>query len=74
MPVKKYAANKIAYSFIPETGEFNGSTLAQLSPAEVGVYLLPAHATFDEPPADDGTNWPFWTGEAWELRALEVQQ
>lgn len=71
---KKYPATKTAYSYLESTGEYSGATLAQLSPMDVGVYLLPANATFEEPPADDGTNWPYWNGAAWELRDLDVQQ
>jgi hypothetical protein len=43
------------YSFNPITRAFVGEGDAQVSPAEVGVFLLPANATFKVPPAFDPT-------------------
>ncbi|MEN9658409.1 MAG: hypothetical protein RL571_1874 [Pseudomonadota bacterium] len=68
--MSKNAAFKAAYSFDPLTGEYVGATLAQRSPLEDGVYLLPANATFSEPQEPAGDKWPFWTGSAWELRVV----
>jgi hypothetical protein len=68
--MSKQTAFKAAHAFEPQTGEYLGATLAQRSPLEDGVYLLPANATFTDPPASAGERWPCWTGTAWELRAV----
>lgn len=38
------------YHYNAETKEYTGSSLADPSPREPGVYLIPAHATSVEPP------------------------
>ena len=68
--MSKQTGFKAAHSFDPLTGEYVGATLAQLSPLENGVYLLPANATFNEPQAPVADKWPCWTGSAWELRVI----
>lgn len=57
----------IAYQY-DRAGLYQGETLADESPLEPGVYLLPARCTFVAPPAqipDD--RWPRWNGVAWGL-------
>lgn len=49
-------------------GMLAGETLADESPLEPGVYLLPAGAVLTPPPAswpDD--KWPRWNGSGWAL-------
>jgi hypothetical protein len=58
---------KNAYSFHPETGAFIGVTFAQESPLEPGVFLLPAKATFVEPPQAEGKQ-AIWKGDSWEVQ------
>ena len=49
-------------------GFFEGQTVADESPLEPGVYLMPARTTLTAPPAEipDG-QWPRWNGSAWAL-------
>ena len=49
-------------------GHFVCETVADESPLEPGVYLVPSGAVLDAPPAswpDD--KWPRWNGTRWEL-------
>jgi hypothetical protein len=58
---------KNAYQF-DHAGLFIGETIADESPLEPGVYLLPARTTLTPPPGDiPGNKWPRWTGNAWTL-------
>lgn len=57
----------IAYQF-NTAGLYVGTTEADESPLEPGVYLVPARCTLVAPPEsvpDD--KWPRWNGSAWEL-------
>ena len=56
-----------AYQF-DRAGLFVGTTEADESPLEPGVYLLPARCTFTQPPANvPSDQWPRWNGSAWQL-------
>lgn len=59
--------NKPAYQY-DHSGLYTGKTVADASPLEPDVYLLPARSTLTAPPADipDG-KWPRWNGAAWDL-------
>lgn len=58
-----------AYQF-DRAGLFVGTTEADESPLEPGVYLLPARSTLAAPPADvPAEQWPRWNGTRWELVA-----
>jgi hypothetical protein len=60
-------STKPAYQ-IDSAGLFVGETVADESPLEEGVYLIPAGAVMTAPPmkwADD--KWPRWNGAKWEL-------
>ena len=56
-----------AYQY-DRAGLFAGTTEADESPLEPGVYLLPAMCTLEPPPATlpEG-KWPRWNGRAWAL-------
>lgn len=53
---------------LDRAGLLQGETVADESPLEAGVYLLPAGCTFTAPPAEvpDG-KWPRWNGAAWDF-------
>lgn len=56
-----------AYQY-DRAGLYAGPTLADESPLEPGVYLLPAGCTLTPPPADvPEDQWPRWNGTAWHL-------
>lgn len=49
-------------------GLYQGETIADQSPLEPGVWLLPARCTFVAPPQEiPGDRWPRWNGVAWDL-------
>lgn len=64
-----------AYSY-DNSGYYIGPCLCQVDPVRSNregktVYLLPANATFVEPPAYDAeSEIPVWTGVAWEIELL----
>ncbi len=62
---------KDAYSFHPETGVFIGIDFAQESPLEPGIFLLPAGATFIEPPQAEGMQ-AVWDGESWSAQEIPL--
>lgn len=60
-------STKPAYQY-NHAGLFAGTTEADESPLEPGVFLLPARCTFTPPPADvPDDKWPRWNAHAWEL-------
>lgn len=65
---------KNAYSFHPETGVFIGCDFAQESPLEPGIFLLPAGATFVEPPEAEDGNQAVWNGEEWNIEPIPVPE
>lgn len=59
--------SKTAYQF-DAAGLYQGTTVADESPLEPGVYLLPARCTLTEPPAEfPPGQWPRWNGKTWAL-------
>jgi hypothetical protein len=61
---------KNAYTFHSETGVFIGVDFAQESPLEPGIFLLPAGATFVEPPQFAEGKQAVWNGETWEVQDI----
>lgn len=61
-----------AYSFHPTTGVFLGVDFAQESPLEPGVFLLPAGATFVEPPQVAEGKQAIWGGESWSVQEIPL--
>lgn len=60
---------KYVYHYHPNSGEYLGSEPADPSPREKGVYLLPAHATFERPNPPNGKAPVFNTGKGkWEYK------
>lgn len=59
--------SKTAYQY-DNAGLFTGTTTADESPLEPGVFLLPARCTFIAPPTDiQDSQWPRWNGASWNL-------
>lgn len=55
------------YSFNPDTGEYLGETVADESPLEPDVLLLPAHSTETEPPSAADHEKQVYRNGAWSL-------
>ena len=53
------------YNFDAESRAFISEGRADESPLEPGVYLLPANATFEEPPKTQTGQGAFWDGVKW---------
>ena len=65
-------AHKVVYQF-DLAGRYLGETIADASPLETGVYLLPARTTETAPPPRDtwpDGSWPRWNGIEWTLTGL----
>lgn len=59
-----------AYAYHPLSGAYLGATAADESPLEPGVWLVPAYATLQAPPAIPPGHAARWDGSAWEVEAL----
>lgn len=58
---------KTAYQY-DVAGLYYGETVADESPLEPGVYLVPALCTLTPPPATwPESKWPRWNGRKWAL-------
>lgn len=57
---------KIVYQY-DIAGMFTGETVADESPLEPGVFLIPARCVEVAPPDYSGDQWPRWNGANWEL-------
>lgn len=53
------------HHYHPDSGKYTGSSLAHPSPSEPGVWLTPAHATTEVPPASKPGHIVVWSGGAW---------
>ena len=58
------------------SGLYVGTTIADESPLEPGIYLIPANCTETAPPDQwPEDQWPRWTGVQWQLISKpQVQQ
>ena len=54
-----------------DNGRFSGEGEADESPLQPGMFLLPANATFTEPPAVDEGQAAFWVGDEWMIKILD---
>ena len=63
---------RIAYSYDSDSGEYLGECRCQPDPLD-GGYLLPAHATSDEPPKTQTWEVAIWKGNRWEA-ATDARQ
>ena len=61
------------YNYNPENGYFVGESLADESPLESGVFLIPAHATEIAAPKATKGKVVVWNGSDWELQNLPVE-
>lgn len=57
----------LVYNYSPVDGAVLGTSEADESPLEPGVWLIPAFATDVPPPAAEAGQAAVWTGEAWLL-------
>lgn len=55
-----------------QMGFFTGSTLADPSPLESGVYLYPPFSTEKEPPAAPEGQKARWNGSKWALVPVQI--
>jgi hypothetical protein len=65
---------KKVYSFDGKTGVYSGETLADESPLEPGVFLIPRHATEQQPPMELSEGFAaFWRGDVWSIEQVPDQ-
>lgn len=57
---------KIVYQY-DVAGVYIGQTIADESPLEPGVFLIPARCVEVAPPEITGDQWPRWNGAKWEM-------
>lgn len=57
---------KVVYQTDPD-GYYTGETLADESPLEKGVWLIPAGAVETKPPSVESGKIPRWNGRVWEV-------
>lgn len=59
----------LIYHYSNRTGEFLGEGIADESPLEPGVFLIPAFATASTPPATEVNQVAVFAGSAWEIKS-----
>ncbi len=55
------------YHYHPNTGSYLGNSLADESPLDPGVYLVPAHSTSVKPPISRDGKQSVWKNNKWEM-------
>jgi len=58
------------FHYHPETGVFLGEGLADPSPLEPDVWLIPAHATNATPPVISDGEYLVWSNGGWQLQSI----
>lgn len=56
-----------------QDGEYVGQSLADESPLEPGIYLIPAYATIIEPPITDNQHIAVFNGEGWTMKDISLE-
>lgn len=62
------------FHYHPDTGLFLGEGKADPSPLETGVWLIPAHATTDEPPKPSDSQHIIRVSDAWLVQPIPVPE
>ena len=60
------------FHYDSETGVFGGEGVADESPLEPGVWLIPAHATTETPPVPGTGEQVVWKDTAWAVEPIPV--
>jgi len=58
------------FHYHPDTGIYLGQGVADESPLEPGVWLIPAHATELEPPQPSKGKQIAWSGDSWDVQPI----
>lgn len=61
------------YNYDPETGIYINEGIADESPLEEGVWLIPAHATDVAPPATPEGKVAVWKGSDWAIEDAPIK-
>jgi hypothetical protein len=64
----------LVFNYHPATGEYLGTTKADESPLEPGVFLIPAHATEISPPVPREGFFLCFTGNAWGYSPIQAPE
>ena len=60
------------YNYHPVTFEFIGESVADESPLEPGIFLIPAHATPTKPPTVTPPKQAVWRNNEWKVEQIPV--
>jgi hypothetical protein len=62
------------FHYHPKTGEYLGEGLADESPLEPGVWLIPAQAVDVEPPQAGNGERVVWAGDGWQVEPIPAPE